>query len=78
VPEIIPADGREPREVEAEAVALLCCASLGLPGADFSRGYIQHRSQGQGINERSAQRIFRAADLILRAGRPTTNATDAP
>jgi antirestriction protein ArdC len=59
---------RELREVEAEAVALLCCESLGLPGAEFSRGYIQHWSQGQGINERSAQRIFRAADLILRAG----------
>jgi antirestriction protein ArdC len=61
---------RELREVEAEAVALLCCESLGLPGAEFSRGYIQHWNQGQGINERSAQRIFGAADLILRAGRP--------
>jgi antirestriction protein ArdC len=60
---------RELREAEAEAVALLCCESLSLPGADFSRGYIQHWNQGQGINERSAQRIFRAADLILRAGR---------
>jgi antirestriction protein ArdC len=59
---------RELREVEAEAVALLCCESLGLPGAEFSRGYIQHWSQGKGINERSAQRIFRAADVILRAG----------
>ncbi len=64
---------RELREVEAEAVALLCCESLGLPGAEFSRGYIQHWNQGQGINERSAQRIFRAADLILRAGRATAD-----
>jgi antirestriction protein ArdC len=27
-------------EVEAEAIALLCCESLGLPGAEFSRGYV--------------------------------------
>jgi antirestriction protein ArdC len=65
-PEITP---RDVREVEAEAVALLCCESLGLPGAEFSRGYIQHWSQGGAISERSAQRIFRAADEILRAGR---------
>jgi hypothetical protein len=32
-------------------------------------GYIQHWGQGQAISERSAQRIFRAADKILRAGR---------
>lgn len=32
---------RNLRKVEAESVALLCCESLGLPGADFSRGYIQ-------------------------------------
>lgn len=54
-------------EVEAEAVALLCCESLGLPGAEFSRGYIQSWGQGQAISERSAQRIFHAADQILRA-----------
>ena len=58
-------------EVEAEAVALLCCESLGLPGAEFGRGYIQAWGQGQSISERSAQRIFRAADQILRAGRPS-------
>ena len=28
-------------EVEAEAVALLYCESLGPPGAEFRRGYIQ-------------------------------------
>jgi antirestriction protein ArdC len=56
-------------EVEAEAVALLCCESLGLAGAEFSRGYIQSWGQGQAISERSAQRIFHAADQILRAGR---------
>ncbi len=61
---------RDMHEVEAEAVALLCCESLGLPGAEFSRGYIQSWGQGQAISERSAQRIFHAADQILRAGRP--------
>ncbi len=60
---------RNIREVEAEAVAVLCCGSLGLPGAEYSRGYIQSWGRGQAISERSAQRIFRAADQILRAGR---------
>ncbi|HEV2380261.1 MAG TPA: ArdC-like ssDNA-binding domain-containing protein [Terriglobia bacterium] len=64
---------RDIREVEAEAVALLCCESLGLPGAEFSRGYIQSWGQGQAISERSAQRIFHAADQILRAGRTETS-----
>jgi antirestriction protein ArdC len=65
------------REVEAEAVALLCCESLELEGADYCRGYLQNwLYQGIGydagaIPERSAQKIFRAADQILRAGRPT-------
>ncbi len=57
---------RSLREVEAECVALLCCESLGLPGAEFSRGYIQ--SWGSEIPERSAQKIFHAADQILKAG----------
>ncbi len=60
---------RDVREVEAESVALLCCESLELPGEEFSRGYIQSWSNGQAITERSAQRIFHAADQILRAGR---------
>ena len=63
------------REVEAEAVALLCCEALGLEGADFCRGYIQRwlcpavGYNGDAIPEKSAQKIFRAADQILRAGR---------
>jgi antirestriction protein ArdC len=56
------------REVEAEAVALLCCESLGLAGAEFSRGYIQSWLQGESIPERSARRIFHVADQILKAG----------
>lgn len=66
---------RNLREVEAESVALLCCEALSLEGADYCRGYIQNwLYQGIGydadaIPEKSAQRIFRAADQILRAGR---------
>ncbi len=61
---------RSLREAEAEAVALLCCEALGLPGADLCRGYIQSWwGQGNPIPERSAQRILRVADQILRAGR---------
>jgi antirestriction protein ArdC len=55
-------------EVEAESVAMLCCASLELPGIEYSRGYIQSWAKGEPISERSAQRIFAAADGILRAG----------
>ena len=58
------------REVEAECVALICCESLNLTGAEFCRGYIQHWLGSEKIPDRSAQRIFKAADQILRAGRP--------
>ena len=56
------------REAEAEAVALICCESLRHEGAEYCRGYIQHWLSGEEIPERSAQRIFSAADKILRAG----------
>jgi antirestriction protein ArdC len=56
------------KEVEAEAVALLCLESLGMDGADYCRGYIQNWLSGSEIPERSAQRIFAAADKILKAG----------
>jgi antirestriction protein ArdC len=65
---------RNLREVEAESVALLCCEALGLEGADYARGYIQtwlYRGIGydaDAIPEKSAQKIFRAADQILKAG----------
>jgi len=68
-------DERTPRtlrEVEAETVALICLEALGLPGAEYCRGYIQHwnaRRDAEPIPERSAQRILKAADQILRAGR---------
>jgi hypothetical protein len=66
---------RSLREVEAEAVALVCLEALGLPGAEFCRGYIQHWNRsGEPIPERSAQGIFKAADQILKAGTTTTEA----
>ena len=64
--EIMP---RSLRECEAESVALLCCAALDLPGVAECRGYIQRWwGQGQEIPERSAQRILKVADQILKAG----------
>lgn len=60
-------------EVEAESVAYLCCASLGLPGLAESRGYIQHWMQGtesKRLTGKNIQRIFGAADRILSAGKP--------
>jgi hypothetical protein len=60
---------RNLREVEAESVALLCCAALNLPGVEFSRGYIQNWwGEGNPIPEKSAQRILKVADQILKAG----------
>ena len=61
---------RNLREAEAECVALVCCEALGLGGADESRGYVQSWwGTGNPIPERSAQRILKAADQILKAGR---------
>jgi antirestriction protein ArdC len=60
---------RNLRECEAEAVALLCCAALGVSGTDECRGYIQNWwGEGNPIPERSAQRILKTADQILKAG----------
>jgi hypothetical protein len=56
------------REAEAESVALICCEALGLDGASYCRSYIQSWLAGDEIPEKSAQRIFAAADRILRAG----------
>jgi hypothetical protein len=59
------------REVEAEAVALLCCEALDLEGAQYCRGYIQQwlkREGASAIPEKSAQKILKTADQILKAG----------
>jgi len=56
------------REVEAESVAYILCSVLNLPGLIESRGYIQGWLSGSEITDKSAQRIFGAADKILKAG----------
>ena len=59
------------REVEAESVAMLCCEALNLEGAEFCRGYVQKwlkRAGNTVIPEKSAQKIVRAADQIIKAG----------
>ena len=64
-------DDRTPkdiREVEAESVAYILCSVLNLPGLIESRGYIQSWLSGAEISDKSAQRIFGAADKILKAG----------
>src|SRR5262245_37991050 len=75
----VQADGeitpRNLRECEAEAVALLCCAALTLPAVEQCRGYIQAWwGASNPIPERSAQRILKAADQILKAGTTQTEA----
>jgi len=64
---------RSLKEVEAESVAMILCETLGLGGASEARGYIQHWMGAGNVNsipEQNAQRIFAAADKILRAGLP--------
>jgi hypothetical protein len=65
---------RSLREAEAERIL---CETLQLPGADACRGYIQNWLRGDVIPEKSAQKIFGAADRILRAGRPVETAAEA-
>jgi antirestriction protein ArdC len=59
---------RSLREAEAECTALLCLEALGLEGAEYCRGYVQGWIGQSPIQERSAQKIFAAADRILKAG----------
>ena len=61
---------RQIAEAEAEGVAYLLCALLDLPGQAESRAYIQGWLQGAALPERSARRIFGAADRIMKAGQP--------
>lgn len=58
------------KEAEAEATAYLCCATLELPGMEESRGYIQNWLDGEEFPDKSARRVFTAADKILKAGSP--------
>ena len=59
---------RDIREVEAEATAYILCALLELPGMAESRHYVQSWLDCAEVSERSAQRIYKAADSILKAG----------
>src|SRR5882724_4804984 len=60
-------------EVEAESIALICCETLGLDGAEFCRSYIQHWLKTEReIPNHNAAHIFAAATSILKAGTPAT------
>lgn len=59
-------------EVEAEGTAYIVASVLGLAddtSLTESRGYLSHWRRGADVPEKTAQRIFKAADAILRAGR---------
>jgi len=60
------------KEVEAESVAYICCSVLNLDGLTESRGYIQNWLQGNEISDKTAQKIFGAAEKILKAGKANT------
>ncbi|CAH1081290.1 ArdC-like ssDNA-binding domain-containing protein [Candidatus Nitrotoga sp. 1052] len=66
------------KEAEAEAVAYLCCATLGLPGLEESRDYIQgwlgSKERSDEFSKKSASRVFSAADKILKAGTQSAKA----
>jgi antirestriction protein ArdC len=66
-----PEDEKTPRavkEAEAEVIALLCCEALGLSGAEYARGYLQHWLRDEEFGEESAQRVIQAAHELLSAG----------
>jgi antirestriction protein ArdC len=60
---------RDIREVEAETVAYILCSILGLTGLEESRGYIQSWFKNGTMTDKTAQRIFNAANKILNAGK---------
>ena len=73
---------RDLAEVEAESVAYLCCAVLGVPGLEEARGYVQNWLAGSGCDaetftDKHARRVLGAVDKILKAGKPATTETEA-
>ncbi len=68
-----PATPRDLREVEAEGVAYILCALLDLPGQAESRHYIQSWLDGREFPEKSARKVFGAADRIMKAGQPVSH-----
>lgn len=64
------------REFEAEGTAYLVMNELELMDEDtasVSRGYIRHWLEDDTPDDKSIQRVFRAAEAILKAGRVDTN-----
>jgi antirestriction protein ArdC len=63
---------REPKELEAESVAFIVCADLGIDSSAYSFGYVTVWMGGEEEAQRAisecAQRIQRAARLILDGG----------
>lgn len=68
-----PTTPRDIREAEAEGVAYILCTLLDLPGQAESRDYIQTWLDGSALPEKSAKKIFGAADKIMKAGRPVVH-----
>lgn len=62
---------RDIREAEAEGVAYILCSLLDLPGQAESRHYIQGWLDGSKLPEKSAKKIFGAADRIMKSGQAT-------
>lgn len=56
------------KEVEAELVAFICCSSLGLDGAEYSKDYIDGWLMGEAIPDDSIKKAFKASEQILKAG----------
>jgi hypothetical protein len=57
------------KELEAEAVAMICCSALNLPGIDSARSYIQNWwGAGHPIPEKSVHRILKAGAAPTQAG----------
>src|SRR4029434_990415 len=67
---------RHLREAEAESVAFLVGSIIGLDKLSDSQGYTQGRLQGQRTREKTAQKIFRVADQILKAGNASAERMD--
>ncbi|MFH0134786.1 ArdC-like ssDNA-binding domain-containing protein, partial [Variovorax sp. VaC1] len=68
-----PETPRSLMEAEAESVAYILCTLLDLPGQAESRAYIQGWLAGAELPEKSAKKIFGAADKIMKAGQPITH-----
>lgn len=66
----VPAD-QGVRDLEAEAAAYLCAATLGMEGLDESRAMLQANLAATGMDripDRSVHRAFSAADKLINAG----------